>query len=147
MKASLFCSKRIVPLTHPTPAAVRRPRAHNPYVCIKIQTAEPKELPVSRHRAKEMGSKRHLAEPGRRRLLLRLALGLALIYGLRQHLTLRTAHDRLVALQALSSTTTPLQTPSAERFFAPRAAQPLREPSAATRGLIVAEADLSLIHI
>ena len=87
--------------------------------------AEPKGLPISRHRAKAMGSKRHLAEPGRRRLLLRLALGLALIYGLRQHLSLRTvAHERLVALQAMSSTTTPLQTPSAERFFAPRAAQP-----------------------
>ena len=75
-----------------------------------------------------MGSKRHLAEPGRRRLLLRLALGLALIYGLRQHLSLRTvAHERLVALQAMSSTTTPLQTPSAARFFAPRAAQPPKE--------------------
>jgi hypothetical protein len=89
-----------------------------------------------------MGSKRHLAEPGRRRLLLRLALGLALIYGLRQHLSLRSvAHDRLVALQAMKSTGTSVATPSAERFFAPRAAQPLREPSTATRRLIVAEAD------
>ena len=52
-----------------------------------------------------MGSKRHLAEPGRRRLLLRLALGLALVYALRQHMTLRgVAHERLVALQAMSST-------------------------------------------
>ena len=104
--------------------------------------AEPKELPISRHRAKEMGSKRHLAEPGRRRLLLRLALGLAVIYAIRQHLSLRgVAHERLVALQAMSSTTTPLQTPSAERFFAPRAARPLKEPAPATRRLIVAETD------
>ena len=41
-----------------------------------------------------MGSKRHLAEPGRRRLLLRLALGLALIYAIRQHLSLRIIGER-----------------------------------------------------
>ena len=85
-----------------------------------------------------MGSKRHLAEPGRRRLVLRLALGLLAIYAIRQHLSLRSlAHDRLVALQAISSAGAPLEKqPSAERFFAPRAAQPLKEPSKATRRLI-----------
>ncbi len=74
-----------------------------------------------------MGSKRHLAEPGRRRLLLRLALGLALIYAIRQHLSLRAvAHERLVALQAMGSAKPLETTPSAERFFAPRAARPLK---------------------
>ena len=52
-----------------------------------------------------MGSKRHLAEPGRKRLAVRLALGLLAIYAIRQHITLRnTAHERLVALQAMKST-------------------------------------------
>ena len=89
-----------------------------------------------------MGSKRHLAEPGRRRLLLRLALGLALIYAIRQHLSLRAvAHERLVALQAMGSAKPLETTPSAERFFAPRAAQPLKEPAAATRRLVIAETD------
>ena len=69
-------------------------------------------------------------------------LGLALIYGLRQHISLRTvAHDRLVALQTLKHTGTVQELPSAERFFAPRAAQPPKEPSTATRRLIVAETD------
>ena len=41
-----------------------------------------------------MGSKRHLAEPGRRRLIVRLVLGLAAIYALRQHITLRAVAEQ-----------------------------------------------------
>ena len=89
-----------------------------------------------------MGSKRHLAEPGRRRLIVRLVLGLAAIYALRQHITLRAvAEQRLMELQALRSPGAPPATPSFKNFFAPRAAQPLKEPAAATRRLIVAETD------
>ncbi len=89
-----------------------------------------------------MGSKRHLAEPGRRRLIVRLVLGLAAIYALRQHITLRAvAEQRLLELQALRSPGAPPATPSFKNFFEPRAALPLKEPSIATRRLIVAETD------